>query len=366
MGKRIVVGVLFLLMLILPGCGSSQGAGPVDSNPTVTVIEAKSEKLNVTKNYDAALEMGEEQYICTQVAGYIREFYRQEGEEVQAGDKIALLENQNVSSAQASQEQEWQIAQIQYEKVLARAAEMERELERKRILCQAGAISQVDLDKSELEGQLIAREQEQAEKQLKLASIRREESSRNAANCAVAASDNLWLAEKLVKTGQYVNAGQAIFRAGKRDQLLMNIMIPAAETGEWQVGDKLTALYKEESREAIIISIGKVAKIGSDRVAVTARVDNPGLDWLPGSMARLSYTIDRGEQIMVPAEAIAQGEKPYVYIVKDKQVEQHTVELGSIEASRICVYGIEPGSLVVTSGIHRLRDGVSVNIKEGQ
>lgn len=42
---------------------------------------------------------------------------------VQAGDKIALLENQTVSLAQERCDQELQIARIQYEKLQARAEE---------------------------------------------------------------------------------------------------------------------------------------------------------------------------------------------------------------------------------------------------
>jgi multidrug efflux system membrane fusion protein len=365
MEKRIIVTLLLLLMLTLPGCGTGQESGQAGNRPTVTVVEAKTEQLCMKKAYDAVLELDEEQYICTRISGYVRHFYRNEGEEVQPGDKIVLLENQTVTLAQERSDQELHIAQIQYEKLQARAEEAKKEMERKQLLYQEGAVSRVELDKSELEWQLLNHDREQAQKQLQLAAIKQEESSLNAGNCEVTASDNLWLAEKMVKTGQFITAGQPIFRAGKWNSLLMNIKVPGDEAGQWQEGDKLEVECHGKIREAIIKSISKVARPGTGRVVVEVRVKNPELDWLPGTMAQVKYSREMGEHILIPVEAIAQGETPYVYIVKDKRVHRQKVTLGTVEGCRVCVSGLQKGSLVVTGGLHRLRDGETVNIKDG-
>ncbi len=66
------------------------------------------------------------------------------------------------------------------------------------MLYQEGAVSRVELDKSELEWQLLNHDREQAQKQLQLAAIKQEESSLNSHNCEVAAPDNLWLADSLL------------------------------------------------------------------------------------------------------------------------------------------------------------------------
>lgn len=365
MKKRIVAEVLLSVMLTLSGCGSGQDSGQMETRPTVTVVEAKTEQLCVEKVYDTVLKLDEEQYICAQVAGYVRNFYYNEGEQVQAGNKITLLENQTVSLARERSDQELQIAQIQYEKLQARAEEVKKEVERKQLLYQEGAVCRVELDKSELEWQLLNHDREQAQKQLQLAAIKQEESSLNSHNCEVAAPDNLWLAEKMVKTGQFVTAGQPIFRVGKRNSLLMNIEVPGDEAGEWQEGDKLEVECQGQVREAIIKNINIMAQPGTERVAVEVRVKNPELDWLPGTMARVKYSKETGEQVLIPVEAVTQGDTPYVYVVKDKRVYRQNVTLGTVEGSRVCVSGLENGSLVVTGGLHRLRDGEAVNIKEG-
>lgn len=363
MKKKIVVVVLLLLMLTLPGCGKKQDSQE-NSRPTVTVVEAKSELLTVDRVYDAVLELGEEQFVSARVAGHLRYFYRNEGEEVYAGEKLALLENQGASLARERQEQEVEIARIQDEKLQARLEESTKELERKKYLFQAEAISRVELDKSELEWQLLLQDKEQAERQLQLALIKQEESDLNAFNCEIIAPDRLWLAEKMVKAGQFVNAGQAVFRAGKRNHLLANIAVPEAEAAEWQVGDKLEVKLQAEVREAIVQSINRTTHPGSSRVTVALQVENPDLDWLPGSMVEVKYSKEMGEQLLIPAEAIAQGEYPYVYIIKEELVQRQRVSLGTVEGSRVTVYGLPEGSLVVTGGLQRLRDGDAVNIKE--
>jgi len=366
MEKRIVAWVLLLVMFTLSGCSRGQDSGQVETRPMVTVVEAKAEQLCVEKVYDAVLELDEEQYICAQVSGYVRHFYHNGGEEVQAGDKIALLENQTVSLAQERCDQELQIARIQYEKLQARAEEAKNEVERNKLLYREGAVSRVELDKRELEWQLLNRDREQAQKQLQLALIKQEESNLNAVNCEVTAPDSLWLAEKMVKNGQFMTAGQPIFRAGKRNILLMNIEVPGDEAGEWQEGDTLEVECQGQVREAIIKNIAKMVRPGTARVAVELTVNNPELDWLPGTMAQVKYSKEMGEQILIPVEAIAQGETPYVYIVKDKRVHRQKITLGTVAGSRVCISsGLQKGSLVVTGGLHRLRDGETVNTKEG-
>ena len=193
---------------------------------------------------------------------------------------------------------------------------------------------------------------------------RQEESERNALNCEIIAPDKLWLAEKMLKSGQYVNAGQAVFRAGKFSYLLANIAVPVHETEEWKEGGKLEVELQGELREGIIQSINRVTQAGSERAAVEIRVENPELDWLPGSMVRVKYSKEMGEQILIPAEAVAQGETPYVYIIKDEQVQRQKVSLGTIEGGKVSVYGLPEGSRVVTGGLQRLRDGDAVIIKE--
>ncbi len=98
--------MLLLVILTLPGCGRGQDSGQAATRPTVTVIEAKTEQLCFKKVYDAVLELDEEQYICAQVAGYVRYFYCNEGEQVRAGEKVVLLENQTVSLTRERSDQE--------------------------------------------------------------------------------------------------------------------------------------------------------------------------------------------------------------------------------------------------------------------
>lgn len=81
MEKRIVAWVLLLVMFTLSGCSRGQDSGQVETRPMVTVVEAKAEQLCVEKVYDAVLELDEDQYICAQVSGYVRHFYRNGGEE---------------------------------------------------------------------------------------------------------------------------------------------------------------------------------------------------------------------------------------------------------------------------------------------
>jgi RND family efflux transporter MFP subunit len=358
-----LAGLFF--MACMSGCGQGNDAGD-NIRPTVTVIEAQKEKLLINKLCDVMLEMDHEQYICAQVSAYVRQLYHHEGEQVSAGEKLLLLENQNEILSRQRSVQELEIARSQVEKIEKRVEEAEKNVERQQMLASQGAISQVELDKSELEWQLLCRDLEQAQGQLKLALIKEQENNLNSSNFELSAPDNLWLAEQLVSVGEYVNAGQAVFRAGKMETLLIHIELPRDEVQAWQEGDILQVECHGDSREAIIKNINILGRQGSERTAIELRLDNPRLDWFPGSMAQVKYRLETEEQVLIPAQAIAGGDNCYVYIVKDERVYRQKVNLILAEGDRMAVSGLEPGSLVVTGGLHRLRDGEAVVIKEGR
>ncbi|HZK43109.1 MAG TPA: efflux RND transporter periplasmic adaptor subunit [Syntrophomonadaceae bacterium] len=365
MRKQILSFFILIMFISLSGC--SQGAKNLDDEaiPTVTVMKVKQEELLVEKVYDTILELDEEQYISAQVSGYVQQIYTDEGELVRPGDKIALLDNKDISVSVQRSNQEVQIAQNKHEKIEMNLDEAVKDLERKKQLYQAGAISQAELEKSELEWQRLSKDKEQTYSQLELELINQSEINQNRSSCEITAPDNLWLTEKLVKVGEYINPGQPIFKAGKREHLIMNMELHRDEIKGWAKGDKVEVESQGEKREAVITNINQIARSGSERSRVQLRVENSQLDWYPGSLAQIKSGQGMGQQVLVPAKSIYQGENPYVYIVKDETVYRQEVKLGLIEGSKISVTGLEDEALVVTGGLHRLTDGQLVNIREG-
>lgn len=356
----LVVFALFSLV----GCGPGNDPDEL-IKPTVTVEITKTEPLIIEKHYEAVLELDEEQVISASTSGYLRQFFCSEGNQVNPGESLALLENEALLAINQRWEHELELAQIQLAKSQMQLEETKKSKERKEILYENGAISQLELDQSILAWNLSNRETEQAQERLEIAIVNQKESQDNENNCTVKATDRLWIVKKLVQIGQFVNKGEAIFKAGKIDRLIMRLEIPRDDIQGLEIGDQVEVSYQEDVRMAEIININQLAHLGSQHLAVELKIDNSSLDWLPGTVAQAKYTKDMGEELLIPIAAIAKGKEPYVYIVKDAKVYREPINLGSVIGRKVSVTGLEDGTIVVTEGLHRLRDGEMVNIKEG-
>lgn len=361
---RQIFTLFLLLILILSGCSQSKSLEK-QTKPTVSVVIAKEENILKEQVYEAVLQMSDEQVISAKVAGYLRQTFHKAGEQVPSGAKIALLENNALSLATERTRQEIDLSEIQLEKLKVQADESSKELERNQILYQQGAISKVELEKSESKWNLSLQNLGEAQKRLDLAKINQKETQISDSNCLITAPCDLWLAESLVQIGEYVNTGQAIFRAGKIENLVLQIDILLTEATDWQIGDQLEVECKDIIKKATISHINHLSHLSSEYVTVELSLDNSQYDWHPGTIAQLKYTKEMEKQILIPVEAISSGKEPYVYVVKENKISRQPISLGEAIGSKISVSGLKDGTILVSSGLHRLRDGEEVEVKEG-
>jgi membrane fusion protein, multidrug efflux system len=121
---------------------------------------------------------------------------------------------------------------------------------------------------------------------------------------------------------------------------------------------------------------GRGEKFGGEVYAYDPRIDqetrtlliralcpNPGGVLLPGAFANVELILqETKDALMVPAEAlIPDFETSYVFVVKHGKAEQRRVATGIRTNSHVQVLsGLEPGEVVVTSGLLQLRPGIEV------
>ena len=116
---------------------------------------------------------------------------------------------------------------------------------------------------------------------------------------------------------------------------------------------------------------GKVIEIDSRIDAASrafhVRADLPNEDGaLPAGMfMQVSMSLTGGETTVIPEEAvIAESGAAYVFVVEEDKASRRQIELGRRAFGIVeVVSGIDADALVVTRGISKLRDGMSVKIK---
>jgi len=98
-------------------------------------------------------------------------------------------------------------------------------------------------------------------------------------------------------------------------------------------------------------------------IRIRARAANPGNTILPGAFASVDVLLgDIENALVVPASAIIPGlREKTLYVIENGQAQPRTVETGlRLDREIQILSGLEPGSVVITSGQLQLRPGLPV------
>jgi membrane fusion protein (multidrug efflux system) len=170
---------------------------------------------------------------------------------------------------------------------------------------------------------------------------------------------------RYVSEGAMVSAATRIATLQRVDTLKVDFAVPEKYAARIRVGSPIAFTLD-----------GRPGQFGGEVYAYDPRIDegtrtlliralcsNPGGALLPGAFANVELTLEEiADALMVPAEAlIPDHEASHVFVVKHGKAEQRRVATGIRTASRVqIVAGLEPGDVVVTSGLPQLRPGSAV------
>jgi multidrug efflux system membrane fusion protein len=361
------------LGLTLVGCSS----GPeVVSLPPPEVSVSQPIERDVTEYFDTtgrttAVESVE---VRARVPGYLVSVDFREGAAVKQGDLLFQIDPR-----------QYQAAVLQAEGELARwEAELrkgEADVARNRRLLPKGAASEKDLETA------IA-SKETADAQIKSAKARLEEAKLNLEYASITAP----ISGRVSRAN--VTVGNLIHLSGATSNVLTTLVSTNPIHVYFDVDEQTMLRYQEAYRQQgadtraenikelqIPVEIGLATEEGyphrgvldfidnrvdpaTGTILVRAVFDDPDGRLTPGLFGRVRMPYRRVERAsLVTERAIGtdQGGK-YLLVVNDKNVvEYRPVKLGMLsDQLRVITEGISPGEWVITSGIQRVRPGITV------
>jgi membrane fusion protein, multidrug efflux system len=97
---------------------------------------------------------------------------------------------------------------------------------------------------------------------------------------------------------------------------------------------------------------------------VRAVLPNPDLVLPAGMFMHVEVVVEERPAVLIPEEAVvAEGDRTFVFTVRDDKAERRPVRLGQRQAGTVEVLdGIAAGEPVVRTGVQRLRDGAAVSV----
>jgi membrane fusion protein, multidrug efflux system len=171
-----------------------------------------------------------------------------------------------------------------------------------------------------------------------------------------------------VSVGEYVTPGQDIAPLEAVAVLKADFRLPERHVADVKVDQTLELKVDAmpgRTFEGNVYAISPLVEAGGRSVLVRAKVDNAAGHLHPGMFARVQLITSETPALVVPESALSpSGQSQYVYRIVEGAAERVLVQLGERRDGLVeIVSGLQPGDLVVVSGLQRMRPKVAVTIQ---
>jgi membrane fusion protein (multidrug efflux system) len=310
-------------------------------------VEAQAVRVGLRRKEAEAigtLRSWESVVVKPEVTGRIAKIAFEEGTFVKAGALLVELDTAEAEAEVLRTKAALELAQETYQRALK--------------LRQQGAGSVATLDRAQAD--LAA-----AEANVKLAE------ARLAKMRLVAPFDGV-LGLRKVSVGALLTPGQEIVNLEQINPLKVDFKVPEMLLASVKVGQVIRLRLDAMDRRTVdgtVYAIDPLLETGGRAIVLRARIPNPDGVLRPGLFARVVLTIEeKPDAIFVPEQAVLPGSDGSMSVFKavDGKAVMAKVALGErIKGEVEVTAGLEPGDVVVTAGLPKLRPGVPMCLLPG-
>ena len=397
--KRIAVGAAFAALLAAGGCSQKSGepaaapkGGPGGGRQRAYSV--RTEQVSVRPvQYEiethGAVEAQDVYRIDARVAGTVEDVAFNEGDEVTPAKVLCRISPLAYELAAKKAEAAYRKSvadltdmqrrtRIEVELARVRLKQADIELERRRVVREAGAIAEEEVQLYAARRDLNAIELKSMEgaaiTQLEVmqATIREKEADWKIAEESVRKSAVLppiegVIEERLVTNGMQVPQGTAIARLVDKRVMRLKFTLAESKAPHVQIGTDLTfrvEAYPARAFKAKVYRIGDLTDTQTRLVTCWARVEPSDANLKAGFFATIALVSEAKKQaVVVPVNATLPTEKGFVaYVVENGKAVQRSLKLGlHVTGDAVEVLsGLKEGETVVVEGANALQPNVEV------
>lgn len=333
-------------------------AAKMSQSRSIAVVTAHPVRRTIVPqlHFSGSLDPEWQAQVAAKVDGRLEKVYVHEGDHVEKGQVLAILEQMDTDANLLSAKGSYLDAQTSLRKA-------ETDLARYEKLYATGAVSQQVVDDYR-----FARDNAAAKLEAARGSLQGMESK--AAGTVVTAPADGIVAKRFYQEGYYAKAGTPLFAIADISMLKTTIHIPEGQVTGVRVGneaDIALPAYPGKKLVGKITRIAPVADLPAHTFAAEVSVDNSeGL--LAGVYANVSLIGEPREQVLtIPMHAIVMRDDQQTVFVADAQgvVQRRVLALGySDDKVAEVLSGLDEKDTIVVEGHNKLREGSRINLEK--
>jgi membrane fusion protein (multidrug efflux system) len=355
-------GLLALLCIVLVGCGGADdnandtesgkgsespagdesAARDEEEAPPVPVETTRPERGDVRAVYTgtAPIEAIAEADVVAKVGGEVRTLNVEEGDLVSEGQVLAQLDGDRLRLELGQSE--------------ANLRKLQRDFERNKDLRDKGLLSEGDFEKIQFEMEALEAQFNLARLELDYTYIR-------------APIDGV-VSERMVKLGNTIEEGAALFRVTSLNPLVAYLFVPEREyrsiTSGQPVGIAIDAL-PDEHIAASVTRVSPIVDPATGTFKITIEISDEEQRVKPGMFGRIAIVYDeRANALKIPRTALIEDASgTSVFVVEDDIARRRVVETGYTDRGMVEILsGLDDGDEVVTVGQAGLKQDSRVTV----
>jgi membrane fusion protein (multidrug efflux system) len=335
------VMILFVLFKFLGSFWKGDGVSPkYRSSVIASVVHAQQGKIIRSETYAGTIQAENAVSILSEFQGRIKEILFKDGDRVQKGDVLIVMEDGQAKAAVQAAEASLKIQAVENKK--------------NKHLVEKGALSKAVLEASEARYDEAYAKLENTRLSLDATRIK-------------APFDGVMGFLKL-SVGSHVSPNQEIARIVSDKKTFVEFQVPEKEIRNMRVGQEVSVLSKGFDLLPVSAKISAVSPYSdptSHTVQVRAFLEEGALVQ-DGAFAEVRIDLGEEEQaVTVPQEAFESLDSDYIYVFREGRAVKKNVIKGYEKDGMVqIVHGLDVGEVVIVDPVSSLTDGLPVRVEQ--
>lgn len=345
---------LLISAALLSAC--KQEVKPQEEVRPVRTVTLSSSPTNHSNELSGEIHARQESTLGFRIPGKLVSRLVDIGASVTAGTPLARIDAQDMALNAAA-------AQAQTESAQSQLDQLKLDLVRSQELLAKKFVSQADTDRKQTA--VIS-----AQKQLVQARAQQQVAQNQAGYTTLTATSDGVITATLAEPGQVLAAGQPVVQLAKAGEIEVFVDLPEARSAGLKPGQTteitLWAL-PGKTFTGKVREVSPAADPASRTYRAKVTIENPSAEIRLGMSATVRSNQNNAAQssTTLPLTAIyGEGKEKRVWLVdsKTKRVHSKVILAQEFNGEQIQVNGLNAGDIVVTAGVHLLREGQAVKL----